>query len=134
MKQINIEEFVKNEKMNSSLERNVKDENQGVYEEMSLVVDDNVSGSTMWNIYEPSQIFFDGEEHMSMEWIGDIIRYNNNFYVIGISEEEFDRIRDKLPIDLDKEDVYNIHICESKTMFNIFNPESELYKEMCEEW
>jgi len=91
------------------------------------------NGADMWNIIMLPEI---PEE--TADTIGFVIRHENNFFVIGINEKQFDLIKKGLPLSIeDKESVYNIFISENYNMFNICNKESEFYKECfseCEEY
>ncbi|MEG0774377.1 hypothetical protein [Clostridium sp.] len=129
-------ERFKNSKIGYFMGIGIEDNDSILRRELSLLEDDKNSSDWMsWCIYEAVTDIFDGVEYQSMDWIGHIIKHKNDFFVIGVNEEEFNRLMEELPIDLDnKEKVYNIHICEMKTFFNLTNPESEFAKEMYEEW
>lgn len=134
-KKINNERL-ENSKIRYYMGSGIKDNSSILRRKLSLGVEDNNSSDWMrWCIYQITTDIFDESKYKSMDWIGHIIKHKNDFFVIGINEEEFDRLLEELPIDLDnKENVYNIHICEMKTFFNLTNPESEFAKEMCDEW
>jgi hypothetical protein len=90
--------------------------------------------SKRWDVYESIVETFDGVEYEGGGCIGEIIQYDNNFLVTGLSEAEFYEIMNKLPIDLNnKENLYNVSICELKQLLCLANPENEVYQELFSE-